>query len=118
MAEDLDHLLSGHDLLHIAVELADLLLLGDKIGPAQARQLAGSRQHKTHHSQGDQGQGNIQQDHTEEDTDDGESAVNQLGNALTEHLPQGIDVIGIDGHNIPMGMGIKIADGKLLHMGK
>ena len=35
---------------------------------------------------------------------------------LTIHLAQGVDVIGIDRHNIPVRMGVKILDRQALHM--
>ena len=40
------------------------------------------------------------------------------GDGLGDHLPQGVDVAGVAGHDIACGVGVKIAQRQLLHLGK
>ena len=37
---------------------------------------------------------------------------------MGDHLPEGIDVAGVAGHDIAGGIGVEIADGELLHFGE
>ena len=41
-----------------------------------------------------------------------------MGNALAEELPQGVHVVGVDGHDVPVGVGVKIPDGEGFHVGE
>ena len=41
-----------------------------------------------------------------------------LGHALADHLPQGIRVIGVNTHDVPMGFCVKITDGQMFHVTK
>ena len=43
--------------------------------------------------------------------------VDDLGNALAEQLPQGVHVVGVDGHDVAVGVGVKVLDGQRLHAG-
>ena len=116
MAEDLDDLLAGHHFLNESVEFTQVLLLGHEVPAGQGSHLDGQEQHQADHGQGDKGQGEIQDHHHGKNTDDGDGAVEELGNTLADHLPQGIDIIGINGHDIAVGVGIKILDGQAFHM--
>ena len=42
--------------------------------------------------------------------------VDDLGNALAQQLAQGIHVVGVHGHDVAVGVGIKIFDGQRLHL--
>ena len=44
--------------------------------------------------------------------------VQQLRHALADHLAQGINIVGIQRHDIAVGVAVKVFDGQRLHMGK
>ena len=115
MTEYFHHLLSRHGLFDAPVQGADGFLLRHKIAAAQRTDLLRSHQHQPHHQQCYQCQWNIQNQHTHKNAHHGDHTVEQLRNTLADQLPQRIDVIGIDGHNIPMGMGIKIFNRERFH---
>ena len=60
----------------------------------------------------------IQNDHRNHDAHDGDNAGNQLGHRLGDHLAHGIDIVGINAHDIAVRMGIKILDRQALHLGE
>ena len=64
------------------------------------------------------GEGQAQHQHGDKDADHVDGAVEQLGQALADHLAEGVDVVGVDGHDVAVGMGVKVADGQLLHVGE
>ncbi len=116
MAEHLHHLLAGHGLLNTAVQSADGLLLFHKIPAAQAPQFLCYPQHDTHHQQRHQRQGHIQNDHIHQNPHHRDDAVDHLRYALADHLPEGVNVVGVHGHNVPVGMGVEIFNGQGLHL--
>ena len=116
VAEDLDHLLALHHLLDKAVEAAQVFLLGHKVPARQTGELLGGEENHRHHGQSEEGQGDAEHDHGHQDADHGDGAVEQLGHALADHLAQGVNVVGVDGHDVPVGMGVKIPDGEGLHV--
>ena len=116
MAEDLDHLLAVDHLLDIAVQGAQGALLAEEVAAAAARQEPGHQQgeedaHQHHHSQ--QGVG---EQHAQEGDQNGHGGVDDLGDALGEHLAQGIHVVGVDAHHVAVGVGVKVLDGQGLHV--
>ena len=52
----------------------------------------------------------IQHQHADKGANDGDTGVNQLRKALADALTQRVHVVGVDGHDVPMGVGVKIAD--------
>ena len=44
--------------------------------------------------------------------------VMALLHTLADHLAQGVDIIGVHGHDVAVGMAVKILDGQRLHMGE
>ena len=116
MAEDLDHLLAVHHLLDVPVDPAQILLLSSKIDGRFPRDPGGDRQHDTDHGQGQKGQGNVQNQHAGKGGDNGDQRVDDLGNALADQLSERIHVVGINRHDVSVGMGVKIADRQGFHM--
>ena len=118
VAEHLDDLLPLHHLLDVGVDLAQAALLLDEICPGHAAQLGRRRQHDGHHAQGQDGQRDIQARHADKGEHNGDRGVDQLRYALADELPEGVHIVGIDRHDIPMGRGVKIFDGQGLHFGE
>ena len=111
----LDDLFTCHHLFNIAVQASKVLLLLHKELPGQPSQLPGNQKHYDNHAHGHQCQRYIQNDHADRNADDGNGAVDKLGDTLADHLPQGVDIIGVHRHNVAAHMGVKIADRKRLH---
>ena len=118
VAEHLDHLLSVHHFLDVAVDRAQIPLLSGEIHGRFSRDAGGDQEHEADHGQGDQGKGKIQKEHADKGGHNGHGGVDELRNALAYELAQGVHVIGVDGHDIAMGMGVKIPDGKRFHVFK
>ena len=118
MAENLDDLLAVHHFLNIAVDLAQLLLLLDEKLAGVASQVFGGQQHHADHRQRQQRQGDAEVNHRGQHADQCDNRVDQLGQALADHLAQGVGIIGVNRHNIAVGVGVEILDGQRLHMGK
>ena len=118
MAEHLDHLLALHHFLDVAVQGAQVFLLRHEIFPALGRYPLGHLEHDENHDNGQHRQRNVQHEHADEHTDNGNGAGKQLRDTLADHLPQGVDIVGVNGHDIAVGMGVKVPDGQAFHMGK
>ena len=116
MAEYLYNLLTIHHFLDIAVQLTKVFLLFDEIFSTLRTDLSDRFQHDEYHRNDQQGQLRAQHDHRNKRTDDGNRTAEQLRNTLTDHLTQGIRIVGVAAHDITMSMGIKIFDRQLLHV--
>ena len=118
VGEHLDHLLALHHLFDVAVHLAQIPLLLDEVLTGACRDLFGAEQHQRHHEHGNDGQLPAEHTHAEEHRHDGDDAGHQLRDALADHLAQGIYIVGVHGHDIAVGMGVKIGDGQAFHVGE
>ena len=118
VGEDLDDLLAFHHLFDVAVHFAEVALLCDEVLAALLGDLLGAEEHQGHHQHGDDGELPAQHAHAGKDGNDGDGAGHQLRDALAEHLAEGIHVVGVDGHDVAVGMGVKVADGQALHVGE
>ena len=118
MTEYLDYLLPRHCLLNTAVQCAQILLLGQEKAAALRADLLCRIDHDRHHHYGNNRQRNIQNQHGNQRSRNRSHTADQLGNTLADHLPHGIDVVGIHRHDIPVGMGVKVLDGQPLHFFK
>ena len=118
VGKDLDDLLAFHHLFDVAVHLAEVALLSDEELAALLGDLLGAEHHQGHHQHGDDGELPAQHTHAGKDRNDGDGAGYQLGDALAEHLTEGIHVVGVDGHDVAVRMGVKVADGQALHVGE
>ena len=110
MAEHLDYFLSIHHFFDIAVDSAQVFLLLCKINGGLRRNFRGDKGHDADHHQGENGQRNIQHQHTDKRGQDCDTGVDDLGDTLAHQLPQGVHIVGIDGHDVPVGVGVKIPD--------
>ena len=116
MAEDLDHLLAIDHLLDIAVQAAQALLLAHEVAPAAPRQHPGHGQHARNAENHNAGEKDVRGQHAAKSHQDCHSGVDHLGNALGEHLAQGVHVIGVNAHHVAVGMGVEVFDGQRLHV--
>ena len=116
VAEDLDHLLAVDHLLDIAVQIAQLHLLADKVAAAAAGQEPGDTEHAKDTDDDHPSECQVGDQHTHKGDQDHHAGVDDLWDALGEHLAQGVHVIGIDAHHIAVGVGVKVLDGQRLHM--
>ena len=116
--KDLDHLLSAHHLLDVPVHLSQVSLLQPEEPPGLGSDLSGGEQDPEGHAHGDQRQRNVQDAHADEDAGDAADGVDELREGLSDELPQRVRVIGVDRHDVAVGVRVKITDGKLFHVGK
>ena len=96
MAEHLDDLLAVHHLLNVAVDLAQLLLLPEEVFAGVSGQILRGQQHNADHCQRQQSQGDTEVNHRGQHADQRDDRVDQLGQALADHLAQGVGVVGVD----------------------
>ena len=118
MAENLDDLLTIHHLLDIAVDLAQVGLLLNEEASRVLDALHGKHHRGRDHEQRDDEQRHIQNNHRNHDAHDGHDAGNQLGHRLGDHLAHGIDIVGVNAHDIAVRMGIEILNRQTLHLGE
>ena len=116
MTEDLHDFLSCHHLLDEAVDMGEALLLGAEECTGALAKLGGGDHHHYRHQDAHQCQGDAHDDHGGEGGDDGDEGREDLCHRRGYHLSQGVDIIGIDGHDVSMGTLVKIADGQSLHL--
>ena len=118
MVEHLFHLLTGHHLLHKAVQFAKvLLLLGEIVFAALAavENKGGHGRQKRNHDQGKPG---VQHDQQGDGAGDHAETLDQQGKTVVQGFGHGIHVVGEMAHQFPMGMAVKILQGQALDMGE
>ena len=118
VGEHLDDFLALHHFLDVAVQLAEVTLLGDEVFAALGGDLLGGEEHQGYHQHGDDGETDGQHTHADKDGNDGDGAGDELRDALAEHLAQGVHIVGVNGHDIAVGVLVKILDGQALHVGE
>ena len=116
VAEDLDHLLSAQHFLDVAVQVTQGGLLGHEVVGAGATHLFCHQDDDHGHGHHHQGQHPTVVDHDAEGGQHRDGAGEELGQGLGDELPQGIGVVGVVAHHVPVGVGVKIADGQGLHV--
>ena len=118
VAEHLNDLLAVHHLFNVAVHRTNITLLGNKVLGRVGGKILGDQQHNPDYDQGEHRQRHAEYNHGNQHADNGNSAVQQLRHALADHLAQGINIVGIQRHDIAVGVAVKVFDGQRLHMGK
>ena len=116
MIKYLNHALAVHLLFHISCHVRQIHLLADEILAAVASKHFGNKVHDNNHQHCQKSQGHAQHQHGDEGNNDGEPAHQNLGNGLINHLTKGVRIIGIQAHDGTVGILVKIADGKRLHV--
>ena len=115
MAEGLHHFLSGEHLLHESVQLAKTLLLTAEVAGRDVAELARGVHHDDRHNDGEQRERPRKHNHRGKGDDDGDHRREDVGQG-GNHLPKGVDVVGIDRHDVAVSMLVEIVDGQLLHV--
>ena len=115
VAEHLDDLLTVHHLLDEALSPAQGGLLAEEIPGRAAADLFDEQRHQRHARQHHQRQPQAVVHHNAEDGQHRHRRHQQLGKTLGDHLPQGVDVVGVIAHDVAMVVGVEIADGQPLH---
>ena len=118
MTENFDNLLSIHHFFYKAFHFSQGVLLFHKKLCRTASYFLDQHSHY-HYSQDDhQGQPEAVIHHDPEDSQYSNTGDQKLGKALGDHLTEGVDIVGIIAHNIPVIIGIKVFNGKTLHFSK
>ena len=118
MTEDFDNLLAIHHLLDEAVGLTQSFLLLHKEVSGKSGYLLGDGHHNRYHDESRDRQRNIQDQHADKNAYNHDGAVQHLRNTLADHLTESIDIVRVDGHDISVGMSVKIFDRQLFHVSK
>ena len=116
MAEHLDGPLPLDHLLDVAVHGSQVLLLPGVVPSRHGTEPRCHEQHHRRHRDGEERERDVQNDHAEKGHDQCRQGVQELRQDLVHELAQGVDVVRVDGHDVPVGVGIEIADGQGLHM--
>ena len=118
VVEDLDHLLAGDHLLDITVDRAQGTLLANKEARGLACQNLGDIDDQSHREEHDNGQDPGGIDQVPQHDYQGNRGGHTLGDGLGDHLPQGIDIAGVAGHDVTGGMAVEVAQRQALHLGE
>ena len=118
MGEDLDHLLAIDGLFDEAVHVAQLFLLADEVAAGGGSQALDDDDQQEGESQDEEGQGDGDEQHGHEGGDDAHDRREHLGQALGDGLAQGVGVVGVEAHDVPMQMGVEILDRQGLLVGE
>ena len=118
VTEDLDHLFAAHGFLDKAVQGTQIPLLQNEIPAGNGAGQTGAEEHQHHHADRQQREHRAQHQHHGKDTENRNAGIEHLGQRLADHLPQGVDIVRVDGHNVAVGVGVEEADGKGFHVVK
>ena len=115
MAEHLDDALPADHLLDVAVDRTEILLPLGEVLLGNLPERGGHAEHQEGHDDGDQGERQAEDDHTDEGRDNGDDGLEQVGDAVADDLPEGVHIVGIDRHNVAVRMRVKVAEREFLH---
>ncbi|OPZ61639.1 MAG: hypothetical protein BWY86_00709 [Candidatus Aminicenantes bacterium ADurb.Bin508] len=116
LAEGLDLTPPFDHLLDIPVHLSQPPLLKGEVNRTFGTDLTDDFSHEPQSHQDEKGQLPAVIDHHGEDSDDGDRRGDEVGDTLSQHLPHGIDVVGVEAHHFAVGMGVEVTDRKALHI--
>ena len=115
VTENLDDLLSVHDLLDKAFNLAESRLLTEEILGRASADFLDKNGHQSHAADDHDGKPAAVIDHDAEYRHDGYARHYELRNTLRYHLTQGVDIVCVVTHYVAVVVGVEIPDGKSLH---
>ena len=118
MVEDLDDLLALDHLLNIAVDVAQVPLLGHEVPAAAPAHGHDDQEHQAQREHGHQKQQRAEIEHHSHHAHKGQAVGDQIHQAVVEDLVDRLDIVGIPAHQLAVGMGVKVAEGKTLHFGE
>ena len=116
MIEDLDYLFTGHRLFDKTVELSELFLLQHEVFAGHLCGLSRAEEHQRYHAERQKGQRHAEHEHRDQDRDNRDRAVEHHRQRLADHLPQRIDIVCVDRHDVAVRVGIKIPDRQRFHV--
>ena len=116
VVEDLDDLLAVHELLNDALGLGQALLLLDEVACGAAAHDLGDEEHRGHADQQHQRHPEAEVEHDEEHHQHHRAGLDEGGQGLGDQHAQCVDIVGVVAHDVAVLMGIKKADGQILHL--
>mgnify|MGYP007099199020 CR=1 FL=1 len=118
MVENLDDTLSVHPLFHKPGNICDGNLLFQEIFSTVSSDRLCDKDEQEDHNNSQNRQNRAQRHHGNKRNHDGNGRHQHLRDGLVNHLTQGIRIIGVKTHDGAVGILVKIADRKFLHMFK
>ena len=118
VVEDLDDLLAGDHLLDVAVSGSQSPLLGDEEAGGLVRDEDDDGQDDREEGEHDKSELPRRGKHRHQGDDHGHQRLDDHGQDPAREFAEGVDVIGVDRHDVPVGAGIKIRQRKRLHVGE
>ena len=116
MAEYLDNLLAGHHFLHKRLGVGQGDLLAQEVGGGALGDGAGGEDHADDADHHDERQDDAVVDHDAEHHKQRDGGDEDIGKALADELAQGVDIVGVVAHDVAVAIGVKVADGQILHV--
>ena len=118
MTENFDNFLPVDHFFDITIHIAQCFLLFDEVLPTVAGNEFEYLHDEEYHNGYQNGQIYAGVKHCADNCHNGNDGRKHLRYAHGKHLTQGICIVGVTAHDIPMGMGIKIPDRQPLHVGE
>jgi len=115
MAKCLDDLLAVHDLFDVALDHAKLRLLRNEEARGVGAQEFGHKGHKGNAGDNHQAHPDGVIQHDEEYRADNDDRHEQVGQRLTDHLTQRVDVVGVMAHDVAALVCVEVANRQVLH---
>ena len=116
VAEDLDDLLALHHLLDVAVDGSEVPLPFNEVLAGDRAELGSHLDADEDHEHGKDRERHVEDQHAHEGGDQSDRGAEKLRDALADDLPEGIDIVGVDAHDIAARVGIEILERKALHL--
>ena len=116
VVEHLDHLGARDGLLDVAVDGAQCGLLCHVVLGGLLTDETAAEEVEGHEEQGDDGQEPAGVEHHEHRAHQGDGARDEAGDGGVDHHIDGVHVVGEARHQLARGVGIEVADGKLLQL--
>lgn len=118
VAENLDDFFAVDDLFNIAIEGGKRGLLLHKIRAGKTGDEAGDLDHTKNTEHHENGQPDANRQHGNENSDECEKRAHSCGEGLAHHLAQGVNVVGVEAHDVAVFVAIEITDRQALHFGE
>lgn len=118
VAENLDDFFAVDDLFNVAIESGERGLLLHKIRTGKAGDESSDLDHAENTEHHENGQPDANRQHGNENGDECEERAHCCGEGLAHHLAQGVDVVGVEAHDVAVFVAVEIADRQALHFGE
>lgn len=118
VAENLDDFFAVDDFFNVAIEGGERGLLLHKIRAGKAGDETGDLDHAKNAEHHENGQPDADGKHGNKNGDECEERAHCCGEGLAHHLAQGVDVVGVEAHDVAVFVAVEIADRQALHFGE